>query len=107
MSEKFENAVNSAKSWLKSRTVWGGLVSLVNATLIYFGADAGTDLEVITDTVFEGASTIAAYADSVYAIGVQAVAFAVTFWGRLKAKVPLSLFGKSIVGGGVVTNPTK
>lgn len=101
MSEIFQDAVNSAKSWLKSRTVWGALVSLVNAALIYFGADPGTDLEVITDTAFEGGSIIAEYADSIWAIVVQAGAAIVTFWGRLKAKLPLSIFG-SVIGGGTV-----
>lgn len=96
MSEKIQDYVNQAKSWLKSRTVWGIIVMVVNFILIQAGEETGTDINDIVDTAFEGGSMLAKYADSGWSIGVEAFGAILAFWGRLKAKLPLSIFGSKI-----------
>lgn len=82
------NRFNDFKSWYKSKTIIGLIISSISG-VVFALSDGAVDVAGAANEVLSGGEDISLAADQVIASVMFLVGQATAVWGRLKAKVGL------------------
>lgn len=82
------NKFNEFKSWYKSKTVIGLIISSISG-VVFALSDGAVDVAGATNEVLSGGEDISLASDQVIASVMFLIGQATAVWGRFKAKVGL------------------
>ena len=88
MENFVQNKFNEFKSWYKSKTIIGLVISSISG-VVFALSDGSVDIAGATNEALSGGQEVAESADKVISGVIFFVGQAIALWGRLKAKVGL------------------
>lgn len=83
------DAVGTAKSWYKSKTIIGVVLAFIPTILKLINPEWTLDLEGVIEEGFMGAEVVAHNADKIWVTLLEVFGTLLAIWGRIKAKVQI------------------